>query len=790
VKKTFLVFSLIFIFLSTQSQRYTISGFVEDSISGEALIHASVVDATDKAGILTNDYGFFSITSNTDKIELDISYVGYKKQRITIVNIKKDTILNVHLSAANELEEIIVIGNKDENVRSSQVSLSQIDLKKAALLPVLVGENDLVKTIQLLPGVQSGTEGTGGLLIRGGGQGDNLVLLDGAPVYNVNHLWGFFSVFNTDAIQNVELYKGGFPARYGGRLSSVLDVRMKEGNNQKFEGSGSVGLISSKLTLQGPIIKDKTSFIISVRRTYFDMFIKPFTKDFGYNFYDANIKLNHRFSPNSRFFLSFYTGKDNMFFNLDNNFLGEGNVNEVNSNTDWGNVTSSLRWNYIFNSKLFLNTTLIYSKYKTTINSDVQSVLLGVQQTNAAKSFSSLQNKSAVFDFSYFPNTQHSIKFGGSYSYFTYLPISKHVNNTNTRGFNYDTTYWNQNIYAHELHLYFEDDIDFTPKLKSNIGAHASFYHVRNKWYKAIEPRITCRYLVTPAFSLKVAYTEMNQYVFQYPNIMNLYRKGDYVTLSANPEVWLPATDILPPQKSRQIVFGSFLTLDKGYGISIEGFYKTLSNVIDDREIDYNQQPVHWENLFLTGKGRCYGIEFYAENKVNKTTGWIAYTLSKTERQFDKLNNGEAFPYTFDRRHNINIVINHKFSDRFDVGIVWVYGSGRCITLPESQYISNFNFDTGQDDSNKNDIKVLSSKNAYRMPAYHRMDIGLNFHKQKRWGERTWSIGLYNAYNHHNSFLIYADYSQNKGQAVTDKKVIQSISIFPIFPYITYSFKF
>jgi hypothetical protein len=790
VKKAILFFCSIFIFLLTQAQHYTISGFVEDSISGEALIHASVINGNSKAGIVTNDYGFFSISSNTDKIQLDISYVGYKKQCISIANLKKDTTLKVHLSPYTQLDEVIVVGNKDEKVKSSQVSMSKMDLKKAALLPVLVGENDLVKTIQLLPGVQSGTEGTGGLQIRGGSQGDNLVLLDGAPVYNVNHLWGFFSVFNTDAIQNVELYKGGFPARYGGRLSSVLDVRMKEGNNQKFGGSGSIGLISSKLTLQGPIVKDKTSFIISARRTYLDMFTKLFTKDFGYYFYDANVKVNHRFSSNSRLFLSFYMGKDNMLYSLNKDFFGEGSINNVISNTGWGNITSSLRWNYIFNSKLFLNTTLIYSKYNADVNSEVHSSLLDVKQSNAAKSFSNLQNKSALLDFSYFPNTKHSIKFGGSYTYFTYLPISKHVNNKKDGVLNFDTTYWNKNIYAHEIHLYIEDDIDFTPRLKSNLGIHTSFYHVKNKWYKSLEPRITVRYLLTPDLSLKLAYTEMNQYVFQYPNIMNIYRKGDNVTVSANPEVWLPATDILPPQKSKQVVIGSFLSLDKGYDISIEGFYKTLSNAIEDGELNYNQQPTNWENLFEIGKGRSFGMEFYAEKKLNKTTGWIAYTLSKTERQFNNLNNGKTFPYIFDRRHNFNVVINHKLSDKFDIGIVWVYGSGRCITLPDAQYISNFNFNTGEYNSNKNDITVLSANNAYRMPAYHRLDIGLNFHKQKRWGERTWSMGVYNAYNHHNSFLVYVDYNQNKGQAVTDKKVIKSVSIFPIFPYITYSFRF
>jgi len=793
VKKAALLFCLFFVFHFTQAQQYIISGFVEDSVSGEALIHASVVNGMTKTGIATNDYGFFSISSKTNNIQLEISYVGYKKQIIAINNLKKDTTIKVHLSPAIELNEIVVVGNKPEKVNSSQVSLSKIDIKKAALLPVMAGENDLVKTIQLLPGVQSGTEGTGGLQVRGGGQGENLVLLDGAPVYNVNHLFGFFSVFNTDAIQNVELYKGGFPARYGGRLSSVLDIRMKEGNMQKYEGSGSIGLISSKLTLQGPIIKNKTSFIVSARRTYLDLLLKPFTKDYGYYFYDANLKINHRFSPKSRLFFSLYTGKDEMAITLNKDFLATEaleNTNELKSNNGWGNLTSSMRWNYVFNSKLFLNSTLIYSKYQTDVNSELTSIVLSEQQNMTNKAASNLQNKSVMFDFSYFPNTKHSIKFGSSYTYFTYLPISNHVSNTKDSMLVFDTTYWNKKVYAHEMHAYIEDDITITSRLKSNLGVHLSFYQVHGKWYQSLEPRVAFRYLLTPELSLKAAYTEMNQYVFQYPNNFDLYRKGNNLTISANPEVWLPATPDLPPQKSKQLVVGSFLSLEKGVEISVEGFYKSLSNVIEGGELDNNQQPASWENLFEIGKGKSYGLEFYLEKKLTKTTGWIAYTLSKTDRQFDHINNGKAFPYTFDRRHNLNIVINQKFSKKFDVGVVWVYSSGQHITLSDAQYISNFNFDTGEFDSNKNDITVLSAKNAYRMPPYHRLDIGMNFHKQKRWGEATWSMGVYNAYNRHNSYLIYADYTRKNSELVTDKKVIKSFSMFPIIPYVTYGFKF
>jgi hypothetical protein len=785
MKKAIICFYLSFSFLLIQAQKHTISGFVEDSISGESLISASVINGYSNKGILTNEYGFFSISTNSDKIQLDISYVGYKKQSISLNSLKNDTIIKVHLSPSMLLDEVVVVANKNEMLESSQVSMVKLDLKNAALLPVLVGENDLVKSIQLLPGVQLGTEGTGGLQIRGGSQGDNLVLLDGAPVYNVNHLMGFFSIFNTDAIQNVDLYKGGFPARYGGRLSSVIDIRMKEGNNQKIEGSGSVGLIASKLTLQGPIIKNKTSFIVSARRTNFDLLIKPFTPNSKTYFYDANAKINHRFSDKSRLFMSFYTGKDELSINMDEEFLGAENphiTRNINSKMEWGNITSSVRWNYIFNSKLFLNSTLIYSKYETKLNAILDSKVYNEQQELKSDSKSNLQNNSAMLDFSYFPNTQHSIKFGGSY---TYLPIGTQRSETLDGTQIYDTIQWNESVYAQEIHMYAEDDIDITRKLKSNIGLHASFYRVDNTWYKSLEPRISFRYLVTPNLSFKVAYTEMNQYVYQYPNKFEIFKNGNFMSISANPEVWLPSTNKLPPQKSKQLVVGSFLSLPKGYNISIEGFYKTLSNVISDRKFSNNQEPAkYWEDLFELGIGKSYGIEFLVEKKLNKTTGWVAYTLSKTDRQFDNINGGKTFPHAFDRRHNLKAVINHKFSDKFDIGAVWVYGSGENITLADGQYTSNFNTENAS--NVVNDIPVQSGVNAYKMPAYHRLDIGMNFHKQKKWGERTWSMGVYNTFNHHNSFLIYVDYNKNN----TNSNVLKLMALFPIIPYISYSFKF
>jgi outer membrane receptor for ferrienterochelin and colicin len=788
MRKVYLLFCLILTHLLTQGQSYTISGFVNDSLTGEDLIHATVIELNSKSGIVANEYGFYSINVKSKEINIEFSYVGYNKKHIKC-STSKDTVINIRLNPVNELNEIVVKARKNEKVQSAQVSMDKINIKKTELLPKLLGESDLVKTIQLLPGVQSGTEGTGGLHVRGGGPDNNLVLLDGAPVYNVNHLWGFFSVFNADAIQSVELYKGGFPARYGGRLSSVLDIRMKEGNSEKFSGSGSIGLISSKFLLEGPIIKNKTSFLITGRRTYIDLIAKPLMKgevDAGYYFYDANIKINHRFSSKNRLFLSFYTGKDEMDFNLSKSFFGdsESRSNKSVFNTGWGNVTSSLRWNSVLSSKLFLNATLTYSSYSTKLTSDLESTIYDINQKKKNKGISELQNQSMIIDLSYFPTNNHSVKFGGTYTDFTYLPLSRHEVNRKDGVLDYDTTYWNNKVPASELHFYIEDDMQLLTNLKANIGVHASFYHVSKKWYKSLEPRITLRYLLTPDLAIKTAYTEMNQYVFQFPNRMELHRNKREITLHVNPEIWIPCTNKLPPQKSKQIVLGTFYSLMDRYEFSIEGFYKNISNVLYGNNLELDNSPDDWEDLFNIGKGRSYGLELLAEKKIGKLNGWLAYTLSKTERQFKTINNNQYFPYLYDRRHNLNVVLNYKFNEKIDLGVIWTYGSGRSITLPDGQYTSNFNFDRSEDSGNENNIAALSSENAYQLPANHRLDIGINLHKEKKRYSRTLSVGVYNAYNNHNSFLIYIDYENNEA------KTLKSVSIFPVLPYVNYSIKF
>ncbi len=780
-------------FKSNYSQNLNISGFVKDSLSGEALINATIYNTQSKTGVITNEYGYFSI--NVDQSQtLEISFVGYRSKTIS-VNFQRDSIINILLAPGSYLGEIVVTGNRHDKVNSTQMSVARIDPQKTSNIPQLIGENDLVKTIQLLPGVHSGTEGTGGMHIRGSGQGDNLVLLDGAPVYNVNHLWGFFSVFNTDAIHNVDFIKGGFPARYGGRTSSVLDIRMKEGNNQSFAGQGSIGLLSSRFTLEGPIVKNKSSFILSGRRTYFDLIARPFSDNGflrGYHFYDLNSKISYEFSPKSKIFLSAYTGKDDLALKFDNNILRDDSDDYVDFNTGWGNLTTTLRWSQIAGKNLFFHTNLIYSRYDAIYNSNAFSEVANQKRFIVENASSGLEDFSASISFTYIPNQNHYLRFGTNYTYHKWLPLEKHNKISDTLNtVLFDSTFYNRHIYSNEFHLYIEDKIDLFGFMKTNIGLHYSSYSVKDKTYHSFEPRLSTVFVILPdKLSVKASYSRMNQYVQQYPNILEIYYKNNLLNLSMNPEVWLPVTDNLPPQRSDQVAIGFVYTPDKMFDLTIEGFLKKQENVLSDNEnFAYNENPVLWEDIFEVGKGWSKGLELMFEKKEGKLTGWLAYTISKTERQFDNINNGERFPYIFDRRHDLSLVANHTFSNRFDLGIIWVYASGRKMTLPEMQYVSNFNINTGFFNSNKNDVILYSKKNAYTLTNYQRLDIGINLHKEKRHFERTWSFGVTNAYNHHNSFIVYTDYDALIGDN-NSSKVMNSICLFPVMPYFKYSFHF
>jgi hypothetical protein len=796
---TLLIFILISI--SLYSQRATVSGYLIDQSSGERLISANVYDTETLKGTTTNSFGFYSITLPKGQKTLTYSFVGFKTIVLPI-NLVADTSINVGLNLNEAIEEVTVYGEGAKKVQNTEMSVVELPASQVQKIPTILGENDLLKVLQLLPGVKSGTEGTSGIYVRGGGPDQNLFLLDGVPVYNVNHLFGFFSVFNSSAIKTVKLYKGGFPARFGGRLSSVIDISMKEGNMKKFEGEASIGLISSRISLEGPIWKDKTSFIVSARRTYVDVLLQPFLRavntesnniSAGYYFYDLNAKINHIFSSKSRLYLSGYFGEDKFYMKDKYEYQWDSIriESKQHSNIGWGNGTGTLRWNYLISNKLFSNFMATYSNYTFDIWSDNREKNLSEnkEDRNYFKYFSGIEDYSAKAEFDYFPVPQHSIKFGTGYTYHTFNPGVNlfQLSNQENSVMAFDTLIGNQKIYAHEMFGFIEDNFDLTPRIKLNLGVHFLGFSVQNVFYPSVEPRASLRFLVNEKFSLKASYSKMSQ------NIHLLSSS----TISLPTDLWLPTTQRIKPQKSEQYAVGAFLNLPWDLDLSVEGYYKNMDNLIEYKDgASYMLSGKGWEDQVELGKGWSYGGEILLEKKMGKTTGWIGYTLSWTERQFENLNFGRPFFARYDRRHDISVTITHEFSKKMDAGITWVYGTGNAVTLGKQKFKQEENLNEGT--YYGEELTYYEGRNNYRMPAYHRLDVGFNFHKELKFGKRTISVSAYNAYNRMNPFFVQwgrKDLNTGKpakgwyGSENTQPALIQ-LSIFPLIPSISYTLKF
>ena len=816
LRKQILILLFCLSFLTTFSQKYTISGFVEDYETGERLIGATVYDANKVSlGTITNVYGYYSLTIPKGVTKFTVSFVGYNSVQSEF-SLTKDTVINVEISSNNVIQEVTVTGERNQ-VEDVQMSVIDVPIKTIMKLPVLLGEVDVLKSIQLLPGVQAGSEGSSGIYVRGGGPDQNLILLDGVPVYNVNHLFGFFSVFNGYAISDITLIKGGFPARYGGRLSSVLDIRMKEGNMKKFAGEISIGLISSKFTFEGPIKKDKTSFIISGRRTYLDLLMIPFelvaaglnpdlqTLWGGYFFEDLNAKINHKFSNKDRIFFSIYAGKDKAYLNMRNTYGGLTDLTKFK--LQWGNITSSIRWNHVYSAKIFGNTTFTLSRYNfiTDIANEYQhhSWYDPNDKTVYTEKFgiqygSGIIDYGANSDFDYNLNSWNKIKFGINYIYHTFKPGVSIIQSTSTDTTqNINMTYGGENLYANELSLYCEDEISLGKYFKINIGGHYSAFNVRDTFYQSLQPRIAARILITEDWSFKLAYTHMTQYLHFLTN------SG----IGLPTDLWLPATDLVPPETSIQYAAGTAITFLEDYNISFEGYYKTMNNLIEYKEGatffgDFDGGGLTsdgWEQKIEIGKGWSYGAEILLQKTFGDFTGWIGYTLSWTNRQFQNIAFGNVFPYRYDRRHDIGIAMTYKFNDHIDIGVTWVYGTGVAVTLAEQRFLpidqiyNYLNQNNNYPDyySYYETVEYYGTRNNYRLPAYHRMDIGVNMTKEKKRGIRTWSFGLYNAYNRLNAF--YVDFNGGLfGEYYNDgsKRQLVKYSLFPIIPSVSYNFKF
>jgi len=782
MKRTFL--TLFFVSLSTfifSQNKYTISGYVQEAESGENLIGVSVYDKTSQKGTATNQYGFYSLTLEEGNYEIMYSFIGLNTNTKKI-NLNKNTRLNVSLLEKSILSgEVIVTGEKlDKNVSSSNMSQAKIEVNNIKQMPVILGEVDIMKAAQLLPGIQSGGEGNSGLYVRGGGPDQNLILLDEAVVYNATHLFGFFSVFNADAIKDINIIKGGMPAEYGGRLSSVLDITMKDGNNKKYEVDGGIGLLSSRLTFQGPIQKNKSSFIVSGRRTYIDVLSKPFMPEdnafngSGYYFYDLTTKINYRISDKDRLYLSGYFGRDVFSFANSDNGIG--------IEIPWGNATTSLRWNHLFNDKLFMNTSLIFSDYRFEFNI--------AQSDFELKIFSGINDWNTKVDFLYQPNQRHTVKFGLNYTYHEFTP-------GNASGRSGDVVFEPDQIfrqYSNEGALYLSDDFEVSDAFKIHAGLrYSSFQHsgyisfrdyVKNDFqsnddnYRHIEPRLSFRYRLTTTSSIKGAYTQNYQYV----------HLASTSSVSLPTDLWVPSSSGIEPKFADQYALGYFKNLnDNMYETSIEAYYKEMTNLIEYKEgvLPEDNTNSSSDDAFAFGDGDSYGIEILLKKTEGKTTGWIGYTLSKTTKYFDQVNEGIPFPAKYDRRHDLSITATHKLSDKWTLSSVFVYATGNAITLPNERYIIGGNIYT-----------EYTSRNGFRMDPYHRLDIGATYTpKKKRKFQSSWNFSIYNVYSRKNPYFIYFDLEVPEGQDgsiqngnLTPKAY--QVSIFPILPSITWNFNF
>jgi hypothetical protein len=804
--------ALIFVFVhwfidaSSQTRHFTISGTIKDASNGETVAGATVLLKGTQIAGSSNAYGFFSLSAPEATYTLVVTYVGYDPIEKPIELSRNLTINSALQTAETELQEVeISARGPNENVKSTQMSVVQLDMAEIRKIPAFMGEVDILKTIQLLPGIKNAGDGNTGFYVRGGGPDQNLILLDEAPIYNASHLLGFFSVFNGDAIKNVTLHKGNMPAQYGGRLSSVLDISMKDGNNQRFEVNGGIGVIASRLTIQGPLIKNKSSFIISGRRTYVDVIARPWIdksdfKGTSYHFYDLNGKVNYTLGDRDRLFISGYFGRDRFIYND-----VEG---DFNTKIPWGNASACLRWNHIFNSKFFANASAVFTNYDFSFGASQQDFEIVIQ--------SGITDYNLKYDLSYFPNSRHNIKTGVNYIFHTFMPTSVSAQQGSTV-FDLGKKI---RLYSHDAAIYISDDWDVTQKIRVNAGLRfGNFTQVgpftrykkdifgrindtvqyrQNQTvanYNGLEPRLSARYSLSKRSSVKASYARNFQYI----------HLASISSISLPTDIWMPCTEVIKPQESNQYAAGYFHNFrENHFEASIEFYYKTMSNQVEFAE---GAQPTdnifdNPDNAFTFGRGWAYGAEFFLKKNRGKFTGWIGYTLSWTWRQFDEINYGRQFLAKYDRRHDASLVLTYDANKMWNFGMVWVYGSGNRGTLPNGFFL--------YEGSLSNDYGL---RNSYQFVPYHRLDLNVTYtpDRRKRLGRKyglkiqetqpaspkkwlrhyqnSFTLSVFNAYNRYNPYFIYLT-REGDFTSGSLKVGARQVSLFPIIPSLTWNFKF
>ncbi|HRY33049.1 MAG TPA: TonB-dependent receptor [Bacteroidales bacterium] len=763
-----------------QANRFTLSGYVSEAGSRELLTGVAVYVPEQKVGTTTNLYGFYSISLPQGQYQVVYSYIGYEKHLLDI-RLDKDMELNISLVQGAELKGIEVKASAEakesESVRMSRIALPVLQVKQ---LPALLGEKDVFKVLQLMPGVQKGTEGASGLYVRGGGPDQNLIILDDAPVYNASHLFGFFSLFSGDALKSAELVKGGFPARYGGRLSSVVEMNMKDGNKEKLAGEAGLGLISSRLTLEGPLVKDKASFLFSGRRTYIDLLIRPFMKleegVGGYYFYDLNAKLNYDFGSRNKLYLSAYFGRDVFYYRYRGG--GSWDRDELRSGFYWQNATTTFRWNHLFNKRLFANTSLIFSNYHLVLHAEDKSD----GDFFKLKYLSGIRDFALKSDFSWFPDPAHQVRYGLVMTQHRFRPGAYTVN-ANYMDIPVDETV---RIDALESGLYAEDEIRLGEKIKLNPGIRLSSFVSSGVSYVFPEPRFSSSYALGERAAAKASYALMNQYVHLLSN----------TGLGLPTDLWVPSSSVTRPQRSQLVAAGyAYDFAEPRLSLTIEAYYKWMDHIIGYREgasfLVFNDpesaEQVSWEDNITAGMGHSTGLELLLQKKTGRLNGWVGYTLSWTRQQFDELNNGRTFYARYDRRHDLSLVCIYEISEKIVASGTWVFASGNPMTLPLALYQPAPYSHVFQSFWGGMEIYNYGEKNAYRMKNFHRLDLSIQFIKKIRKGIRTFEIGLFNAYNRRNPFFYFLERSYSPGGSTT---VLKQVSLFPLIPSISYNLKF
>lgn len=780
--------------ITVWAQRVTLSGSIRDATSGETLMGAYII-LTDTAhrgqpqGCITNQAGFYSISVPTGTYQLEISYLSYKTIRETI-HIERNIKRNFELEIESILgDEIVIQGNKDDrNISSADVGKMEMKIEVIKALPALMGEVDIIKSIQLLPGVQSGGEGNSGYYVRGSGTDQNLILLDEATVYNAGHLFGFFSIFNADAVKNIDIIKSGMPAYYGGRAASILNIYQKDGNLRKYEVEGGLGLIFSHLTVQGPIKKDRCSFIISARRTYADLLMQPFLKPqspmkgMDFYFYDINAKINIVINDKHRLYLGAYYGSDVYGF--------KSTSGQTQCKFNWGNAAASIRWNYIISNRLFLNTSATFSYYDfgTEMGMDVYQFKLN----------SGIRDYAIKSELTWIPTPKHNIRFGVHNIFHQCQPGQYAVQ----AGAGFDFALPKVQPYlANELAIYAHDEWDISKRWKVNAGVrYTNFCHIGQftryilddlgyvcdsicykpgetiNQYNRVEPRLSVRFLCDSFTSIKASATLNYQFMHQI----------SIASISLPTDVWMPSTDLLKPQTVMQFTLGAFRNFHQNmFETYIDLYYKQMYNLAEYRDgLDFSTFTINPDQMYVFGKGWSCGAEFFVKKAKGRFTGLIGYTLGFTRRQFDELNNGNPFWAKYDRRHDLSITLTYEIlRNKLNVSALWVFQSGNTMTIPVGYYFYMGSY-----------ITEFSDRNAYRMPPYHRLDLSVNWTiKKTSKFETGLNFSIYNVYNRKNPFFIYFETNTNVDIPTNTFEMsthAYQMSLFPIIPSIMWTFKF